>query len=183
MAQWTQCGVPGPSSDSGTWGAVGLADLLDEAPAQQIEVAQQGVDRVNGRAGCPPSGCLVLCCVPVCPLGQGHAEDAGTVAQAGHGVAHGASLSERLDSVSRDAPTVVSEHARKVDKSFGHARRLRSGLRVPLSSVRWRHVDGQLTRVWCGVTVCTCGTHDEEPHGKTTGAIMPGHRLYPARAY
>ena len=55
MAQWTQCGVPGPSSDSGTWGAVGLADLLDEAPAQQIQVAQQGVDRVNGRAGRPPS--------------------------------------------------------------------------------------------------------------------------------
>src|SRR6266568_9161209 len=72
-------------------GAIGLADLPDKAPTQQEEITKQGIDCVNRCAACPPGGCPVRLGAPVGPLHQGHAEDAGTVAQASHGVAHDAS--------------------------------------------------------------------------------------------
>src|SRR5262249_43853726 len=90
---------------------------LAEARAKQSEVTEKGIDRVHRGASCLLSGGLVHRRGPVGPLLQGSAEDVGLVAQAGDGVTHGASL-ERLASVSRGLPTVVTGHAGEY-KSFG----------------------------------------------------------------
>ena len=95
---------PGCSGNPAPVGTVGVAHLLDEAPAQQVEVTEKGIDRVHRGASCLLSGGLIHRGGPVGPLLQGPAEDVGLVAQAGDGVAHGASLAERLGpSVSRAA--------------------------------------------------------------------------------
>jgi hypothetical protein len=101
------------SGNSGPRGAVGLADLPDEAPAQHEQVTKQGVDRVNRGAARPPGGRPVPCRVPVCPLRQRRAEHARAVSQARRGSLMTPPSVHVPASVSRGMPTVVGGHARK----------------------------------------------------------------------
>jgi hypothetical protein len=107
--------IPGPAQATAC-SAVGLADLLDQAPAQHEQVTKHGVDRVNRGGARPPGGCLVGRGAPVGPLHQGHVEDAGTVPQVSRGMSHDASP-ERAPRPAHQClakgSTVAGGHARK----------------------------------------------------------------------